>query len=308
MRFAMTASLGACAHLGAPGPVVADRPGYTDTPVALPAGAVQLEAGVTDDRVGPVRLAHGIRLGRRDAAALGPRRAHRGPPIRKLIWSSHGVRRGERRGGMEDFKLGAKLNLRAAPDSIHSWAPNVALLAATTLPTGAGGIRRRRGPARGQARHELDDAEPILAVHQRRLRRRRQRDGPSDGKGWVSAASWWAINPRVSVFAEGLAIGRVSGSGSGTAGNEVDGGFTFLINDRFQLDVRAGRGLGSETRKRAVRRGGIGKALVRNRRAPTPWCGASVVAGRTGAAHAGNFSKSRRSTSLRRSWMGGRVV
>ena len=53
LRFAMTAALGACAHLGAPGPVVADRPGYTDTPVALPAGAMQLEAGVTDDRVGP---------------------------------------------------------------------------------------------------------------------------------------------------------------------------------------------------------------------------------------------------------------
>ena len=53
IRLAMMTALGACAHLGAPGPVVADRPGYTDTPVALPTGAVQLEAGATDDRVGP---------------------------------------------------------------------------------------------------------------------------------------------------------------------------------------------------------------------------------------------------------------
>src|SRR5438067_2547634 len=47
--------LSACAgaHLGAPGPAAPDRPGYTDTPVALPAHAVQLETGVTDDRTGP---------------------------------------------------------------------------------------------------------------------------------------------------------------------------------------------------------------------------------------------------------------
>ena len=63
----------------------------------------------------------------------------------------------------------------------------------------------------------------------------------------ATVASWWALNPRVSVFAEGLAVGRVSGGGSGTAGNNVDGGATYLINDRFQLDVRVGRGLGSET-------------------------------------------------------------
>src|SRR5205085_11261890 len=43
--------LGACASWGAPGPVVADRPGYTDAPTALPARALQREAGVTDDRV-----------------------------------------------------------------------------------------------------------------------------------------------------------------------------------------------------------------------------------------------------------------
>src|SRR5438105_11818798 len=45
--------LGACVHLGAPGAVAPDRPGYTDTPVAMPARAVQLEFGITDDRSGP---------------------------------------------------------------------------------------------------------------------------------------------------------------------------------------------------------------------------------------------------------------
>jgi hypothetical protein len=41
---------------------------------------------------------------------------------------------------MEDVKVGAKFKIRAVPDSVHSWLPNAALLAATTLATGATGI------------------------------------------------------------------------------------------------------------------------------------------------------------------------
>ena len=54
------------------------------------------------------------------------------------------------------------------------------------------------------------------------------------------------MNPKVSLFVEGLSIARVSGTGAGTAGNAVNGGVTLLLNDRLQLDVRVGRGIGSE--------------------------------------------------------------
>src|SRR5437763_17198544 len=49
---ALGLSLIGCASLGAPGAAAPDRPGHTDTPVVMPLRAVQLEAGVTDDRVG----------------------------------------------------------------------------------------------------------------------------------------------------------------------------------------------------------------------------------------------------------------
>ena len=245
IRLAMTGVLGACAHLGVPGPVVADRPGYTDTPVALAGGAVQLEAGATDDRVGP----SGSRTEYFSAGETLLRLGLGARTEARLFGNSYGFRSASgapRTGGVEDFKLGAKLNLRSAPDSVHSWAPNVALLAATTLPTGASGFGAGSSQPEVKVAMNWTTASPFSLY---------TNVGYSDivnetgraGKGWVSAASWWAINPRLSVFAEGLAIGRVHGSGSGTAGNDVDGGLTFLINDRLQLDVRVGRGLGSET-------------------------------------------------------------
>jgi hypothetical protein len=241
----MTSALGACAHLGAPGPVVADRPGYTDTPVALPAGAVQLEAGATDDRVGP----SGSRTEYVSAGETLLRLGFGGRTEARLFGNSYGRRTASgagTTGGLEDFKLGAKLNLRSAPDSVHSWAPNVALLAATTLPTGASGFGATSAQPEAKVAMNWTTASPFSLYTNVGYGDIVNETGRA-GKGWVSAASWWAINPRVSVFAEGLAVGRVRGSGSGTAGNDVDGGFTLLVNDRFQLDVRIGRGLGSET-------------------------------------------------------------
>src|SRR3954468_8687751 len=53
-----TATLGGVACAGyhtPPGPVIADRPGYTDAPNVLPAGAPQIELGYTNDKVESVR-------------------------------------------------------------------------------------------------------------------------------------------------------------------------------------------------------------------------------------------------------------
>jgi hypothetical protein len=254
---AMMTALGACAHLGAPGPVVADRPGYTDTPVALPAGAVQLEAGATDDRVGPSDA-------RTEYVSAGEtllRLGLGGRTEARLFGNSYGRRTvsgAGTTGGVEDFKLGAKLNLRSAPDSVHSWAPNIALLAATTLPTGASGFGASSSQPEVKVAMNWTTASPFSLYTNVGYGDIVNETGRA-GKGWVSAASWWAINPRVSLFAEGLAIGRVRGSGSGTAGNNVDGGLTFLINDRFQLDVRVGRGLGRETGSERFVGGGLAK-------------------------------------------------
>jgi hypothetical protein len=237
--------LGGCAHFGAPGPVAADRPGYTDTPVPLPAHAVQLETGVTDDRSGQagtrtVYVSAGetlLRLGVGAHAEL------------RLFGNSYAVRsvdNAPRVSGMEDAKVGAKVNLRAIPDSVHSWAPNVALLAATTLPTGAAGLSA--GSAQPEAKVAMNWTTPTpFSLYSNVGYGTIYNETGRAQRGWTSVASWWSVNPRASVFVEGLVYRRISGSGSGTAARDADAGFTWLVTDRFQLDLRAGRGFGSES-------------------------------------------------------------
>lgn len=238
-------ALGACAHIGVPGAVVPDRPGYTDAPVALPAGAVQLEAGMTDDRTrsGATRTQYVsagetlLRLG------VGARSELR------IFGNSYGIRSVDGAPtvrGMEDVKLGAKLNLRAIPDSVHSWVPNAALLAATTLSTGGNGIRAGHAQPEAKVAVNWTTASPLSLYSNLGYGTIYNEVGRAS-RMWLSTAAWWSVNPRISAFAEGLTIGRASGSGSGTAGNDVDAGLTYLINDRLQLDARIGRGVGSET-------------------------------------------------------------
>jgi hypothetical protein len=238
-------ALAGCAHLGAPGPLVADRPGYTDTPVVLPAGGVQLEAGVTDDRTGPAGarttyLSTGETLLRVGAGANAEVR---------LYGNSYGVRTtsgGPTVRGVEDARLGGKLSLVALPDSVHSLLPNLSLLAATTLPTGAAGIGAGEAQPEVKLAASWTTASPLSFYSNVAYGSIYNETGRAE-RTWASLASWWAVNPRVSLFAEGMAIGRVSGSGSGTAGDDVDGGVTYLVGDRLQLDLRVGRGLGGES-------------------------------------------------------------
>ena len=61
-------------------------------------------------------------------------------------------------------------------------------------------------------------------------------------RGWLSLALWYAVNPRVSVFGEENSVRALGGSA--LPSNDADAGITYLINDRFQIDVRAGHGFG----------------------------------------------------------------
>jgi len=198
---------------------------------------VQIEAGVTDDRiedvnyrsVGELLLRAGV--GRRTelrffANSLGIRSASGEP-------TTH---------GLEDSKLGLKFALHTAPDSVHGWVPRLALLAASTLPTGA--ANRSAGKAQPEAklaaswttagRFSVYSNFGVGGVY----------DGNAWGThGWVSTALWLAASPRVSLFGEGLVVGRIGGTA--TSANYLDGGVTYLFGDHVQADVRVGHGLGA---------------------------------------------------------------
>ena len=241
---AFTITLLGCAHLGAPGPVVADRPGYTDTPVALPAGALQVEAGATGDQTGSADS-------RTTTVSAGELLLRAGVGARtelRLFGNSYDVRTAPGQPtarGMEDLKVGVKLSAWSKPDSVHAWMPNVAVLAASTSPTGASQVTA--GVARAEAKLAMNwtTASPFslysnLGVSSSYANFER------DGLGWVSAAGWWALDPRLSLFGEAIASAHLGNSlSSGASGATfVDAGVTYLLNDRFQLDVRAGHGVG----------------------------------------------------------------
>jgi hypothetical protein len=257
LRFAMTSALGACAHLGAPGPVVADRPGYTDTPVALPAGAVQLEAGATDDRVGP----SGSRTEYVSAGETLLRLGFGGRTEARLFGNSYGRRTASgagTTGGLEDFKLGAKLNLRSAPDSVHSWAPNVALLAATTLPTGASGFGATSSQPEAKVAMNWTTASPFSLYTNVGYGDIVNETGRA-GKGWVSAASRVSIRRGIGGRAS---EGQRQRHGGKRRGRRIHASRQRPFSARREDWSRAGERDG----QRAVLRGGIGKTLVNGAR------------------------------------------
>jgi hypothetical protein len=234
-------SLGACAHLGAPGPVVADRPGYTDTPTALPARAIQLEAGVTDDQTGDDRF-------RTTTVTAGEVLARVGVGARteiRLFGNSYDLRSGGGSPavqGMEDFKFGAKVSLRAKADSVHSWVPNVALLAANTSPTGARPFSAGVAQAEVKVAANWTTASPF-SLYTNVGYSSTYVDFTRQGKGWASAAGWWALNPRISLFGEGYFFELLGDQNGSFGGGDIDAGVTYLVNDRLQLDARVGHGV-----------------------------------------------------------------
>ena len=231
------AASGCARFVSPPGPASPDRPGYTDTPPALPSGALQLEAGYTDDRAGPLGYKTiGEMLLRVGVGARSELRLFGNSYATRSETGAPSVR------GMEDSKIGVKTNLRTKPDSVHSIAPNVAVLAAVTLPVGATAFRNVH--AQPEAKLAANCTTPSAFSVYSNAGAGGVYDGSKWGeRGWVSVALWYSANARVSLFGEEISMRSLHG---GTApSNDADAGVTYLINDRFQLDLRAGHGFGN---------------------------------------------------------------
>ena len=227
-----------CAHLHTPpGPVIADRPGFTDTPTSLPAGAVQVEVGLTDDRFGGNRY--------QSAGEVLLRVGIAGPVELRVFGNSYATRAIPSTAtvhGMEDLKVGTKIRLHAKPDSVHGLTPNLALLVATSLPTGDRDIGAGVAQPEAKLAASWTTGSPLSIFTNAGF------GGVYDGTAWInhgwgSLATWYAATPRVSLFAEGLRVHHLSGPAN--VSSYVDGGLTVLFGERLQLDARIGRGVGS---------------------------------------------------------------
>lgn len=224
----------ACAHRRAgavaPGPIVTDRPDFTEATAVVAAGHVQAEGGYTLSGEGRLHEhSFGELLLR---VGLAPRAELR-------LTSNYVVARAGtlQSSGMEDASVGAKLGFL---DAAHGIVPATSIIVATSVPTGASAVSD--GRATPEAKLVLGWDLPFgtsLGVNANWSR-------PVDERGRLDAHAWSAsfghgITERVGAYAEAFSLSEVRG---GPAARFANGGLSFAASDALQFDVRAGAQLG----------------------------------------------------------------
>jgi len=210
-------------------PLITDRPDFTESPVAVPQGSVQLETGLT------LEHADGVR------AAAGPEALLRWSPTNgiEIRLQSPDYVRTDAQNGFTDFGIGLKYEL----GSFASW--DVGAIASVDLPTGhaalsAGGPQPALTVAAARALGEAWSLGTQLSA---------TKPGDSGGVHLLSTfVVGRALSDTVGAFAE-LAADREPG-GSGAA--LFHGGLTLGLSPSVQLDLHGALGLGGHAPDRII--------------------------------------------------------
>lgn len=213
--------------------MITDRPDFTESVAVIAPGRIQLESGYTFTRAGNMEehalgeLLLRLPLSRRAEARLGA--------------NSHVWQRAldDRAHGMEDASLGFKLRL-TSPSPQPRLRPDVALLGAISLPTGSDGIGADAWqPASTIAlAWTLSDQAGLASNFGYTYA------ADEDGRFHEVSASLafgYAITERTGSFVEVFGFAPSGADREATA--FFDGGFTYLLSDDFQVDMRGGIGL-----------------------------------------------------------------
>jgi Putative MetA-pathway of phenol degradation len=219
-------------------PLVTDRPDFTESAETVPAGRFQLEAGVTHERVGQGDVdltTFGealLRIGIAERLEL-----HVGLPSFGRVETA-----GNSLSGWTDGSLGLKWKLAALPaGSGGRGGLDLALLAGTSAPSGDNDFTS-------------DAWEPEVKLAAATTLT--ERAALSGNVGWARAADFderfdrysgslslgLAWNDRLGSYFEVYGFdGEAPFEGSSSFANS---GFTWLLSDDLQLDLRVGTGLG----------------------------------------------------------------
>lgn len=213
-----------------PEPIVTDRPDFTESAAVVPTGRTQLEAGETFGReAGTDYLSLGEALLR---IGVVPRVEVR------VAANSYGVFReqGAIGTGFEDASVGLKYAVTEAP---HGWWPQLAVIAAATLPTGSRlmSAQRTLPEVKVLAAWDLTDR---LAFATNANWAHATKDNLRHNEWSASGSLSYAISDRWGAYAEAFAFRERAPVL--LRRDYVNGGFTFLLTNDLQLDVRAGRG------------------------------------------------------------------
>lgn len=233
------------------GPLVTDRPDFTESTLTVPAGRLQIESGytMTYNRDRGVRTKQHtypellVRVGLVDDVEL--RVAWQGwSRAEQLFRAPNDVGRSETMSDVEtggsDLSLGFKFHL-ADQDG---WRPDLGVIVAADIPVGHNAFTSGDvDPFVGLLwAYDLSEDWAVAGNINFAL--------PSDGGHRVfepqaSVSLGYSITDEVGAYAEYYGFYPTSGDGADT--HYVNAGFTFLVTDDFQIDVRAGTGLNEDS-------------------------------------------------------------
>ena len=215
--------------------LVSDRPDATESALAVPAGTWQLEAGVSWEESG-------------DGETLQvPASLLRGGLTERLElrlgwdgWLRHEAEGGETLEGAGDAELGLKLELLAEGRG----RPALALLAATSLPVGEGGLTSHRADPSLLLALARDFGDRVGLGVNAGVAWQTEEDALGDrhtsAAGRYSVAAGFALGDRLGAFVEVFGEQPID-AGDGQA--SVDGGFTWLVRPLLQIDLAGGVGI-----------------------------------------------------------------
>ncbi|MFL6263288.1 MAG: transporter [Thermoanaerobaculia bacterium] len=235
---ALAAPLAAQDFSGLKEPINPDRPDFTDGPLLVAPGHLQVETGYTYARTGSEKSSSLGELLLRYAfddrweARLG---------LNSYDWIDSGVP-GERRiSGFEDpfAEVKIRLNDAAAEHRAHG-APAMGLLLNTTIPVGARALTADAWQPTGILAFHWDlPAEWSLETN---LGYSYAADsGRRFGQLFASASAGYSINERWGGFIEGYVFSKESADGSAT--HYADTGLSYQVSNDLALDFHIGVGL-----------------------------------------------------------------
>lgn len=216
------------------GPLVTDRPDFTESAVTIPSGHTQVEMGGTFNREDGVRsLSTGETLVR---SGLSRRVELR------VTSASYAVERSNAGTfeGLEDAGLGLKIALHEGPEG-PSAEPTLALIVGTSLPTGAQPFRSRRALPEAKFLGAWTFSDRVGFASNLNWARTE-----SASNEWSASASFaFSLSEKVGAYTEGFSFAEHAGSWQ--TRNYVNAGFTYLFSDALQVDARAGSRVGDDS-------------------------------------------------------------
>jgi hypothetical protein len=232
-RLAMLAALVACVpHLEPLEPISTDRPDQTESAQLVPRGSVQVEGGATVASAHHARTtSYGemlVRVGVHDALELR---------VEPLTYTAVRGAGAPRAGGLEDLGLGIKVPLLRR-DSVPRFVPDVSVIGATSLPTGARHFRGEGAQPGAVLAADWSLAERLGFGSNLTISRGRA-DGERYWERGASATLGIGLSERAGMYAEWFAVRDTRDD---AAVHVLNSGITYKLSSDFQLDARIGRG------------------------------------------------------------------